>query len=362
MFFRTLLQAVSILPFLYATTSAQTACNNSPALCNRAYNNITHLGAHNSPFLRNENTSFSTSGNHYYDTTAQLESGVRLLTGQVHKINNTSGNQAWHMCHSSCNLLDAGTLQGWLGEVKTWMDKNPNDVVTVLLVNSDNATPAELGASFQASGIDQYAYTPPSITNIPQTWPTLQSMISNGTRLVTFIASLPNPSTEFGYLMNQYNFVFENDFNNNSPTDYSCNPNRPTNLGTPQQAANTGRMFLQNHFLYSQQLFGIQIPNSSYVTTTNGAVGLGSLGVALTACTAVYGKPASFVVVDFSNTGPAIASVDNANGVVGNISGRRAISSEPLDERPRSAAGPMRSQSSVFAVVVAVVAAVSFGI
>ncbi|KAH7112887.1 PLC-like phosphodiesterase [Dendryphion nanum] len=360
MFFRTLFQAASILPFLYATTSAQTACNNSPSLCNRAYNNITYLGAHDSPFLRNENTSFSTSGNQFYDSTAQLDSGVRLLSAQVHKINNTSGNEAWHLCHSSCDLLDAGTLQRWLGEIKTWMDKNPNDVVTVLLVNSDNATPAELASSFQASGIDQLAYTPPSTSTIPQTWPTLQSLISNNTRLMTFVASLPNPSSAFPYLMDEFTFIFENDFNNNNPTDYSCNPNRPSSVRTPQQAASSGRMFLQNHFLYSTQLFGIQSPNSSYVETTNGETGLGSLGVALNTCTGIYGKPANFVLVDFSNTGPAINSVDRANGIFGNVTGRKSLSSRPLDQTRTS--GVARAQGSILAAVVAVIAAVSFGL
>lgn len=145
-----LLQASALLPLLYAPASAQNACNNSPDLCTRPYNNITYLGAHNSPFLRNKETSFSTSGNHYYNTTTQLDAGVRLLSGQVHKANGT-GNDAWHLCHSSCDLLDAGTLENWLSEIKTWMDANTNDVVTLLLVNSDNASPADLGGVFSSS-------------------------------------------------------------------------------------------------------------------------------------------------------------------------------------------------------------------
>ena len=169
------------------------------------------------------------------------------------------------------------------------------------------------------------------------------------------------PSADVFVLMDEFSFIFENDFNNNSPTDYDCNPHRPSRLGTPQQAANTQRMYLQNHFLYSTQLFGIQSPNNTYVTTTNAATGLGSLGIALNACTAVYGKPANFVLVDFFNTGPAIDSVDRANGIVGNINGRRTISSQPLNETRQSGSGVMRAQGSVFAVVVAVVAAVSFG-
>ena len=56
------------------------------------------------------------------NTTTQLAAGVRLLSAQVH---NNEG--AWHLCHSSCTLLDAGTLSDWLAEIKTWMDANPRD-------------------------------------------------------------------------------------------------------------------------------------------------------------------------------------------------------------------------------------------
>ncbi|KAF2179345.1 hypothetical protein K469DRAFT_596378 [Zopfia rhizophila CBS 207.26] len=356
MFLRTLLQTASILPFLYTSASAQTACNNSPSLCNKAYNNITHLGTHDSPFLRNNSTSFSTSGNQYYDSVTQLDAGVRLLSAQVHKSNGTDGSTQWHLCHTSCDLLDAGTLSSWLGKIKGWMDNNPNDVVTVLLVNSDNASPAELGAEFQSSDIDQYAYTPSS-SSAPQTWPTLQSLISNGTRLMTFVASL-TPSSDFPYLMDEFTYVFENDFENEEPTEYSCNPDRPTSLTSPSQATESGRMFLMNHFLYSTQIFGIQSPNDTYVNVTNAQTGLGSLGEQIPKCTSVYSKPPTFVLVDFFNRGPAIVSVDTANGVTGAV-GRKSVSTAAPDE-PTS--GVSRRQGSLLAVIVAVVVAVTFGV
>lgn len=44
------------------------------------------------------------------------------MTGQVHEENNEL-----HMCHTSCELLDAGTLESWLKEIKAWLDDNPND-------------------------------------------------------------------------------------------------------------------------------------------------------------------------------------------------------------------------------------------
>lgn len=39
-----------------------TACNNSPALCDKSYGEITYLGAHDSPFVRDASTSNSVAG------------------------------------------------------------------------------------------------------------------------------------------------------------------------------------------------------------------------------------------------------------------------------------------------------------
>ncbi|KAI8938285.1 hypothetical protein NX059_005944 [Plenodomus lindquistii] len=360
MFLRTILKASALLPFLYTTASAQNACNNSPSLCSKAYNNITHLGAHDSPFLRDSSTSFSTSGNHYYNTTVQLEAGVRLLSAQVHKTNE-SGADAWHLCHSSCDLLDAGSLTSWLTEIKTWMDANTNDVVTVLLVNSDAASASDLGSQFSSSGIDKLAYSPPSPSTIPTTWPTLDTLIGNNTRLMTFVASLSEPSPEHPYLMDEFTFMFENNFENINPSNYSCTPNRPTGLGTPAAAAESGRMFLMNHFLYENQLFGIQSPNETYANVTNAQTGYGSLGESVKNCTGVYGKPPSFVLVDFFNVGPAIASVDAANGV-SDATGRRQLSTAAVTEESGGTSGVGKQEGSMFAVVVAVVVAVAFSL
>jgi hypothetical protein len=273
----------------------------------------------------------------------------------VHQQNSTSGSSEWHLCHSSCDLLDAGTLASWLGEIKTWMDSNPNDVVTILLVNSDNASPSDLGSQFTSSGIDKYAYTPATTTATTQ-WPTLSSLISNGTRLITFVASLPEPSADYPYLMSEFTYVFENSFEVTSPTGYACTPDRPSGL-TTETAASSGRMFLSNHFLYQDGF--IQSPNDTYVNITNAQTGVGSLGESITECTGIYNKAPTFVLVDFFNVGPAIASVDAANGVGNSTTGRKTVSTEALDD---STSGVTRSQANKMAVVVAVVAAVAFSL
>lgn len=131
-----------------------TACNNSPSLCNRAYNEITHLGAHNSYALRDDSTGDSLSGNQYLNATVALDAGLRLLQLQTHQ-----GDTPLQLCHSSCDLLDAGPLEDFLGDVNTWMNANPNDVVTLIIVNSDEASPEEFNQALQGSGIGDKAYT-----------------------------------------------------------------------------------------------------------------------------------------------------------------------------------------------------------
>lgn len=316
------LQAVS-------AQNSTTACNNSPSLCSKQYNNITYLGAHDSPFLRNAETSFSTSGNQFYNTTAQLASGVRLVTGQIQ---NPSNSTALHMCHTSCDLLDAGTLESWLSEIKTWMDANPNDVVTILLVNGPGATASELAAAYTSSGMDQYAYTPAS-TSASSTWPTLESMISNGTRAVNFVSTLSDNSGAT-YLMNEFDYVFENSYENYNASDFSCEVNRPTNLANQtSNAISSGYMSLMNHFLYVQQAFGIESPNEDAIQTTNAPSGGGSgnLGDHALKCSAQYGKAPTFMLVDFSNVGPAIDTADSLNGV-SNPTGRTSLPDTPLSE------------------------------
>lgn len=173
-----------------------TSCNNSPSLCSRQYDNITHLGAHNSPFLRDSSTGFSTSGNQFYNSTIQLNAGVRLLTAQVQT---PTDSTALHVCHTSCALLDAGTLSSWLSEIKTWMDANPNDVVTILLVNGADATASALAEAYTNSSLADLAYTPSSLA-ATDSWPTLSALIGNGTRAMNFVATLDD-NTAAPYLM-----------------------------------------------------------------------------------------------------------------------------------------------------------------
>ncbi len=57
-----LLSAASLCLTL-ASAYDKTACNNSPALCDKSYSQIWHLGAHDSAFVRNKTNNYSDAGN-----------------------------------------------------------------------------------------------------------------------------------------------------------------------------------------------------------------------------------------------------------------------------------------------------------
>lgn len=202
-------------------------------------------------------------------------------------------------------------------------------MVTILLVNSDGATASELNTEFTTANITDYAYEPSSLTSAPSSWPTLQTMIDDGKRLVVFVASLAS-STSYPYLMDEFTFVWENPYDVTSPSNFSCQPNRPSSVaGQLSTALSSNRLPLMNHFLYSNDLsiINVQYPNSSYVATTNApSGGVGNLGSTAARCKKEWGgRQPTFILVDFFNRGPAIDTVDSLNGVT-TSAGRSSLS------------------------------------
>lgn len=301
------------------------ACNNSPLLCDRAYNNVTYLGAHDSMFVRNESNLYSLAGDQFFPSPVQLDAGVRLLTGQVHTVTSLTGDQELHLCHTLCALYDAGLFSSWLASVKAWLDNNPNDVVTILLVNGDNVATPDYESIFDSVNMTDYVYAPQDTTQATADWPTLNELIDMNKRLIAYFQPLLNSSS---YLLDQFVFTFENQYDNTDPSQFSCDANRPDSLkGDTAGALSSHRLPVMNHFLYdSIGTTGIEIPAVENVSMTNAPSGaVGNLGDAADNCTKVYGKPPTYVIVDFVNVGPAIDTVDRLNGVGDSVVGRRSL-------------------------------------
>jgi len=339
-------------------TNGTTACNNSPALCNRNYNNITHMGAHDSAFLRDSSTSFSTAGNQFYNATVALDAGIRLLQAQVH--NSSSGN-VLELCHTSCALLDGGSLETFLSKIKTWMDENTNEVVTILLVNSDDFSASDFGAVFESSGISKYGYTPTSTTGPISTWPTLQTLIDADTRLMAFVADVTYTSS-YPYIMNEFSYMFETAFTVTSLSGFNCTLNRPSTLSSAATAISSGYMPFINHFADTAEILGITIPDVTDISITNSPETntTGALGLHAETCESQYGIKPTFMMVDFFNVGPSITTADVMNGIEGQTTGRTSVSDAVLTAANSSSDGSvLRSKGAVFGGALALIALVN---
>jgi hypothetical protein len=293
-------------------------CNNSPTLCDRQYNNVTHMGAHDAAFLRDDSTGNSISGNQFFNATVALDAGLRLLQSQVH-----DENGVLQLCHTSCGLLDAGPLENWLATINTWMEQNPDEVVTILLVNADDNLHGseDFGAAFNSSGLSQFAYNPQT-TQATSNWPTLGEMISANTRLVSFVSNV-DPSPNYPFILNQFNFVFETPFENTAPESFSCTLDRAIGPSTAEEALSRGFLSLVNHFLYSTVSANLFIPDVNAIDTTNSAGGtpVGTLGSHVADCNQQWGTRPNFVLVDFFSRGDPVSVADVTNGV-GDATGR----------------------------------------
>jgi hypothetical protein len=165
---------LSMLPFAASVLAIN--CNGHAELCDRVYSNVTFIGSHDAPFV-----GILPSDNQYDSVTTQLNDGVRYFTAQTHESGSTI-----ELCHTYCWLLDAGSLQTFLTTVKTWMDSNTDDVVTLLITNGDDIDITLFGDVFATVGLDTYAYNPGSTLAIGA-WPTLGTLIASGKRLVVFM-------------------------------------------------------------------------------------------------------------------------------------------------------------------------------
>ncbi|KAL2259303.1 hypothetical protein VTK26DRAFT_7070 [Humicola hyalothermophila] len=290
-------------------------CNNYPELCERKYSNITQVGAHNSPFVR----AGSAASNQQFPVTDQLNDGVRFLQAQIQW---PANGTVPHLCHTSCDMLDAGPLTDWLREVRDWVAAHPYDVVTVLLGNGNYSKPDLYAPHIEASGILRYVYHPHVVPLARDDWPTLAQLILSGQRVVMFLDYVAN-QTAYPWLLDQFTHMWETPFD---PVDdsFPCTVDRPPGLGREQ--ARNERLYMMNHNLNVEvSLLGqeILVPAVSQLNVTNAAEGRGSLGMAANNCRSEWGRPPNVLNVDYYNFGNYPGSVFEVAAKMNNVSFER---------------------------------------
>jgi hypothetical protein len=162
--------------FISCASLALAACNGHDELCEFRYSEVTFVGAHNSAFDGN-----LLVHNQFVSVTRQLDLGVRFLQAQTQE---KMGDI--QMCHTHCWLLDVGPLSEYLLDIKSWMDDHPDEIVSLILTNIDRIPVSQFDQVFENTELKDLVFHPGG-TLEKHEWPTLQSLIDDGTRLVIFM-------------------------------------------------------------------------------------------------------------------------------------------------------------------------------
>ncbi|KAF9935036.1 hypothetical protein FBU30_008529 [Linnemannia zychae] len=284
-------------------------CNGYAELCSRTYDKVAFATAHNA-YAFNPPGGLAT--NQVNSISTQLKDGVRAF--MLDAYNTPSGNpNDIQLCHTTCQLLDGGPLSATLKIIKSFMDANPNEVITILWENAANLKPAQFQTVYSAAGLSPYLHTQPAGS---ASWPTLAQMIASKKRLVNFIDSGADASVP--WLMAEYDFVFETPYLIPKGTAYPCTIDRPKDQRK--------QMYVLNHFIaatFQLQDQLVTIPQPDAANQTNGP----DLISHVNDCQTTFKQAPSFIAVDFYQKGTFLETVAKVNKVTWN--GKAATGSAP---------------------------------
>jgi hypothetical protein len=187
--------------------------------------------------------------------------------------------------------LGALDFTGELKEIGAWMDRNPTEIVTMIIQDGVPAT--EITGAVAAAGLAGKVSTPPD--DPAGGWPTLREMVSSGRRLVMFTESQDLPGS---FLRSFYRYASDTPFDVTRPEDLTtCEVKR---------GAADARLLLVNTWLTDTA------PSRRAALTSNAPA---AVVARAHRCERDRGRLPTFVAVDFANIGNVVHAVDTLNGV-----------------------------------------------
>ena len=276
-------KTISILLLLVISLQISHAqCNGSLDLCSKQYNEVAYLTTHNAFNSDEDGLLFP---NQTYNIASQLNDGVRGLMIDVYDFFGTP--TAYH----SVFALGTIPLSNIFNDIKTFLDNNPNEIVTIIL--ECYVTANDIEDEINQSGLSNYLYTHNA------TWPTLQNMIDNDNRLVIF-SDVDDASSSQDWYHYVWEYAVETHYSVGNINDFTCDFNRGDPLND---------LFIFNHFVTDATL-GYGLYNESNDVNANPFF----INRALN-CQTQTNKFPNFVTVDYYELGDGLAVVDQLNGV-----------------------------------------------
>jgi hypothetical protein len=259
------------------------ACNGSPALCDRPFDQVAFPATHNANSAADWGYSLL-NANHQSGMDVQLESGIRAMLIDV-----TYDDGETTMCHYDCNLGSTPHLDG-LAILADFLDAHPREVLTIIY--QDSISVKDMVADFETAGLIERVYSHPD----GAAWPTLGEMIDADTRLVVTAESGGPPPAWFHHV---WDVGFDTPFDHPSLDEMSCGVNR----GDP-----THDLFLMNHWVNN----AVGPPSQANANTANA---LDFLVDRAMRCWDEQGRIPNFLAVDFFEEGDVVGAAEIVNGL-----------------------------------------------
>ncbi|PVZ97689.1 hypothetical protein BB558_006351 [Smittium angustum] len=314
-------------------------CNGYTQLCDRTYNKVAFSSTHNSfayfkgnlasnqnkniaeqlndgisAFMldlhSNQKQGFGKLVNSAFqnsDIGSAIGKTIEKITGKTsntkRSIDSVKNNAEIRMCHTSCVLLDEGTFDNTLKLFKTFLQKNTNEVITIMLENYDSFSAEQIATKFVLAGLMDYIFNPNN-HDLKTRWPTLREMINSNSRLVVFTDRNPNTAA-VPWLMLQGDYIGETSYEVSSSSKFDCKMN-----------SNNKPLSLLNHFVYTKtKILGIDAdtPSSEASTKVNSAENI-LAQYNLCVQNSKEFVP-NFIAVDFYDKGDLINTIATINGV-----------------------------------------------
>jgi hypothetical protein len=260
--------------------SGKAQCNGSFDICTKPYNEVAFLTTHNAFNAGNEGFSLPNQND---GLTAQLNNGVRALMLDVYDLWGTVS------VYHGTSILGSASLQSNLAEIKSFLDNNPNEIVTIIFECYVSANDIE--TEFSNAGLINYLYTKNG------NWNTLQEMINNNQRLVVF-TDVDDASTNQPWYHYVWNHAVETHYSVNSINDFTNDYNRGD--------ANND-LFIFNHFV-TNSVTGTGMPDDAPAVNA-----YSFLMARIQGHFAQYQKFPNFITLDFYELGDGLAVVDSLN-------------------------------------------------
>lgn len=276
-----------LFPFVALAFSIYACQKDTPTnILEKPYDKVCFLMTHNS--MNNYEMGF-TLPNQIHSITNQLQNGVRGLM-----LDTYDGEDGIALTYHGFPGLGKQILVEALIEIKTFLNNNPNEIVTIIFQNGGSNE--QLEKAIDSIHLGELCY----IHQVGSSWPVLQEMIDSNKRLVLFVEQDKLPRAN--YLMYAWQHVFDTEYSFTDINQFSTHVNRG---GDGYKS-----LYLVNHWLQNEAIQNVFIPDSSLAPIANAK---SILSKRVQDCYKANNHFINFVGVDFYEIGDAKAVVDSIN-------------------------------------------------